>query len=74
MIRVRLRKPLTFNWIRVSARVGKGLGGPPVGNAASEAAPDGEALVWVVVVKLGFQTIEDSVEGGGCRQPNEAKS
>ena len=69
-----MRKLLNFNWIRVPGRVGMGLGGQPVSSAASEAAPDGEALVWVVVVGLGFQTIEDSVEGGGCRQPNEAKS
>ena len=55
-------KFLTFNAIRLSARAGMGLGGHPAGTTASGATPRGEALVWVVVVGLGFQAIDDSME------------
>ena len=50
------------------------LGGHPAAAIASNAAPDGEAGVRVVVVGLGLRAIEDSVEGAGGRQRNEAKS
>jgi len=49
------------------------LGGHPAATRRSKAAPDGETLVWVVVVGLGVQAIEDSVEGAGGRQRNGAK-
>jgi hypothetical protein len=39
-----------------------GLGGHPAATTASGATPRGEALVWVVVVGLGFQAIDDSIE------------
>ena len=35
---------------------------------ASDAMPDGEALVLVFVVGLGFEVIEDGVEGAGARE------
>ena len=38
------------------------LRGQPAGTTASGATPRGEALVWVVVVGLGFQAIDDSIE------------
>jgi hypothetical protein len=38
-----------------------GLGGHPAATTASDATPRGEALVWVVV-GLGFQAIDDSIE------------
>jgi hypothetical protein len=50
------------------------LGGHPAATRASDAAPNGEALVRVVVVGLGLQAIEDGVEGAGGKQRNEAKS
>jgi hypothetical protein len=37
------------------------LGGHPAATTASDATPNGEALAWVVVVGLGFQTIEDCI-------------
>jgi hypothetical protein len=90
MIRVALCKCLKFNWIRLPARVGVGTtgargqgpgdgnsispGGHPAAATASNAASDGEAGIRVVVVGLGFRAIEDSVEGAGGRQRNEAKS
>jgi len=90
MARVPLRQRLNFNWIRLPARVGVGttgaggqgpgagnsssLGGHPTATTASDARTNGELLVGVVVVGLGFQAIEDSVKGAGGRQRNEAKS
>jgi len=50
------------------------LGGQSAATMAFDAAANGEALVRVVVVGLGFQAIENSVEGAGGRQRNEAKS
>lgn len=50
------------------------LSGHPAATRRSKAAPDGEALVWVVAVGLGVQAVEDSVVGAGGRQRNEAKS
>ena len=44
------------------------LGGEDAATAGSDATPDGEALVGVVVVGLGFQVIEDGVEGARGRQ------
>jgi hypothetical protein len=38
------------------------------GITASDAMPDGEALVLVFVVGLGFEVIEDGVEGAGARE------
>jgi hypothetical protein len=38
------------------------LRGHLAGTMASDATPRGEALVWVVVVGLGFQAIDDSME------------
>jgi hypothetical protein len=40
-----------------------GLGGQTAATAGTDATPDGGALVWVVVVGLGFRAIEDGVEG-----------
>jgi hypothetical protein len=39
-----------------------GLRGHPAATTASDATPRGEVLVWVVVVGLGFQAIDDSIE------------
>jgi hypothetical protein len=33
----------------------------PAPDPASDTTPDGEAVVWVVVVGLGFQAIENSI-------------
>jgi hypothetical protein len=44
---------------------GVSLGGQAAATAASDTAPDGEALVLEVVVGLGFQVIEERVEGAG---------
>jgi hypothetical protein len=45
------------------------LGGrDAVGITASDAMPDGEALVLVFVVGLGFEVIEDRVESAGARE------
>ena len=41
------------------------LGGHPAAVTASDGAPNGDALVWVVVVGLGFHAIEDGGEGAG---------
>jgi len=38
------------------------LRGRPAGTTACDATPRGEALVRVVVVGLGFQAIDDSIE------------
>ncbi len=38
------------------------LRGHPAGTTASEAKPRGEALVWVVVVGLGLQAIDENIE------------
>jgi len=38
------------------------LRGQPAATTALDATPRGEALVWVVVVGLGFQAIDDSIE------------
>ena len=72
-----LGKCLTFNAIRLRAWAGMGttgaggqgpgagnnisLRGQPAGTKASDATPRGEALVRVVV-GLGFQAIDDSIE------------
>ena len=61
-IRVPFGKCLTFNAIRLPARGGMGTGGHPAATTACGATPRGEALVWVVVVGLGFQAIDDSIE------------
>jgi hypothetical protein len=66
MIRVSLRKRFNSNWIRLSARVRTRLGGLGAATAGTEATPDGEALVRVVVVGAGFQAIEDGLEGAGA--------
>lgn len=53
---------------RCVSRWGPGAGnnislrGHPAATTASEATPSGEALAWVVVVGLGFQAIDDSIE------------
>jgi len=58
---------------------GAGGWGPGAGNSvglvwqdgtitASDATPDGEALVLVFVVGLGFEVIEDRVESAGARE------
>ena len=44
------------------------LGGQEAAATGSDATPDGEALVLAVVVGLGFQVIEDGVEGAGGGQ------
>jgi hypothetical protein len=44
------------------------LGGQEAVATASDATPDGEALVLAVVVGLSFQVIEDGVKGAGGRQ------
>jgi hypothetical protein len=45
------------------------LGGHDAGGiTASDAMPDGEALVLVFVVGLGFEVVEESVEGAGARE------
>jgi hypothetical protein len=78
MIRMELCKHLNFNWIRLPAGVGMGTTGaggrgPGAGNnirlggregaaPASDAAPNGEAPAWVVVVGRGLQAIEDSID------------
>jgi hypothetical protein len=60
-------------------RLGAGGRGPGAGNSvglvrqdsgitASDAMPDGEALVLVFVVGLGFEVIEERVEGAGARE------
>ena len=56
-----------FNWIPLLARVGIGLGGHPAVTRASDATARGEAMVWALVVGLGFRAIEDSVEGAGAK-------
>jgi hypothetical protein len=61
MIRMELCKRLNFNWIRLPAGGGMGLGGHPAATTASDATPDGEVLARVVVVGLGFQAIEDCI-------------
>ena len=77
-IRVPFGKCLTFNAIRLPARAGMGttgaggqgpgagnnisLRGHPAGTMASDAMPGGGELAWVVVVGLGFQAIDDSIE------------
>ena len=66
MIRVSLRKRFNSNWIRLSARVRTRLGGQGAAAAGIEATPDGEGLVWVIVVGAGFQAIEDGVEEAGA--------
>jgi hypothetical protein len=38
------------------------LRGHPAGTMASDAMPGGGELAWVVVVGLGFQAIDDSIE------------
>jgi hypothetical protein len=38
-----------------------GLCGHPAATTASGATPRGEAPVWMVVVGLGFQAIDDSI-------------
>jgi hypothetical protein len=74
MVRVPLCKCLNFNAIRLPTGAGMGLGWHPAAIAVPDAAPNGEALVWVVVVGLGFPVVEDSVEGaGGGVGRNEAK-
>lgn len=60
-----LRKRLYFKWIRLPAGAGMGLGGQTGATTASDASPNGEAPVGVVVVGLDLQAIEDSVEGAG---------
>jgi hypothetical protein len=42
--------------------------GHTAATAASDATPDGEALVLVVMIGLGFQVIENSVESAGGRK------
>jgi hypothetical protein len=44
------------------------LVGQDAGTATSDATPDGEVLALVVVVGLGFEMIEDGVEGAGGRE------
>jgi len=44
------------------------LVGHPAATTASDATPDGKVLVLVVVVGLGFEVIEDSVESAGGRE------
>jgi hypothetical protein len=44
------------------------LVGHDAGATASDATPDGEALVLVFVVGLGFEVIEDRVESAGARE------
>lgn len=44
------------------------LVGHDAGATASDAMPDGEALVLVFVVGLGFEVIEDGVESAGARE------
>jgi hypothetical protein len=71
-------KCLTFNAIRLPAKAGMGttgagsrepgggsnisLGGHPAATTASDATSRGKALVRVVVVGLGLQAIDDSIE------------
>ena len=73
-----LGKCLTFNAIRLRAWAGMGttgargqepgggnnisLRGHPAAATALDATPRGEALVWVVVVGLGLQAVDDSIE------------
>jgi hypothetical protein len=45
--------------------VDEDVGGDEAATTASDATPDGEALVALVVVGLGFEVIEDGVEGTG---------
>jgi hypothetical protein len=56
-----LCKRLNFNWIRLPAGVGTGVGGHPAATTASDATPHVEALAWVVVVGRGLQAIDDSI-------------
>jgi hypothetical protein len=44
------------------------LVGHDAATTASDATPDGEALVLLVAVGLGFEVIEDGVEGAGARE------
>jgi hypothetical protein len=56
-----LCKRLNFNWIRLPAGIGMGVGGHLAATTAYGANPNGEALAWVVVVGCGLQAIDGSI-------------
>jgi hypothetical protein len=54
---------------KLAIRIGEveeDLVGDGAGSAGTDATPNGEALVVVTLAGLGFQVIEDGVEGVGC--------